>query len=117
MQRGKAKTIDNLDFGKLSIDDLNRVIAKAQKEIEKKQKASIQELRSELEKIAKNRTGMSVEEVYGFSAKKRKAKAPGLAKYRNPKNADQTWTGRGKRPRWMQEIIASGGKLEDALIK
>ena len=37
-------------------------------------------------------------------------------KYRNPLNADETWTGRGKPPRWVQEKISRGITLEDMLI-
>jgi len=36
-------------------------------------------------------------------------------KYRNPANADQTWTGRGVSPTWVQELKAAG-KLDTALI-
>jgi DNA-binding protein H-NS len=37
-------------------------------------------------------------------------------KYRNPAQADQTWTGRGKAPLWVQALKASGA-LDSALIK
>lgn len=37
-------------------------------------------------------------------------------KYRNPANADQTWTGRGKPPLWALELKNSG-ILDSALIK
>ena len=33
----------------------------------------------------------------------RRSRAPGVAKYRNPANPDQTWTGRGKKPGWLTE--------------
>ena len=36
-------------------------------------------------------------------------------KYRNPANAEQTWTGRGVSPAWIQALKAEG-KLETALI-
>lgn len=36
-------------------------------------------------------------------------------KYRNPANAEQTWTGRGVSPTWVQEL-KTAGKLETALI-
>lgn len=108
---------ESVEFSKLSIDDLNKLIGKAQKEINKKEKAKIQALRSELEQIAKNRSGKSVEEIFGFDTKKKKNKTVGEAKYRNPKNTEQTWTGRGKRPRWIQEALDKGGSLDDFLIK
>ncbi len=36
-------------------------------------------------------------------------------KYRNPANAEQTWTGRGVSPTWVQEL-KTAGKLDTALI-
>jgi DNA-binding protein H-NS len=37
------------------------------------------------------------------------------AKYRNPLNPDQTWTGRGVDPSWVS-TLREAGKLESALI-
>jgi len=37
--------------------------------------------------------------------------------YRNPKNAEETWAGRGNRPRWLTAALKSGKKLESFLIK
>ena len=37
-------------------------------------------------------------------------------KYRNPADASQTWTGRGKSPIWVAEL-KKAGKLDAALIK
>ncbi|WP_434516642.1 H-NS family nucleoid-associated regulatory protein [Dechloromonas sp. ARDL1] len=45
--------------------------------------------------------------------------APKPAKYRNPNNPNETWTGLGaknKKPVWVQEYLAAGGKIEDCLI-
>ena len=38
-------------------------------------------------------------------------------KYRNPANAAETWTGRGKQPRWMAALVKNCKKPEDFLIK
>lgn len=37
-------------------------------------------------------------------------------KYRNPANADETWTGNGKKPKWLVAYIENGGKIEECLI-
>ena len=39
-----------------------------------------------------------------------------LPKYRNPKNRNETWAGRGKQPRWLAAQLRSGKKLADFLI-
>ena len=38
-------------------------------------------------------------------------------KYSNPANAKETWTGRGKQPRWLAAETTKGRKLEEFLIK
>ena len=34
-------------------------------------------------------------------------------RFRNPEQQLQTWTGRGRRPKWLKEKLASGGSLDD----
>ena len=38
-----------------------------------------------------------------------------LPRYRNP-DTSETWSGRGKRPRWLLAAVASGRKVEDFRI-
>ena len=37
-------------------------------------------------------------------------------KYVNPADPSQTWSGRGRKPRWMEDALAAGARLEDFLI-
>ena len=37
-------------------------------------------------------------------------------RYRNPDNAEQTWSGRGRRPRWVHEAEAAGRSLAEMEI-
>jgi DNA-binding protein H-NS len=39
-----------------------------------------------------------------------------LPKYSNPSQPGETWSGRGKQPRWLVAALESGHKLEDFLI-
>ena len=41
---------------------------------------------------------------------------PVLPKYQNPKNPSETWSGRGKQPRWLKAQLRAGKKLNDLLI-
>lgn len=36
--------------------------------------------------------------------------------YRNPGNSAETWTGRGRQPKWVRDALASGARLEDLSI-
>jgi len=40
-----------------------------------------------------------------------------LAKYRNPRNPNETWAGRGKQPRWLVAQLRSGKELDQFLIR
>ncbi|WP_353172060.1 H-NS histone family protein [Paracandidimonas soli] len=51
----------------------------------------------------------------GKAAPRKAAKRVIPAKYRNPETGD-TWTGRGKAPRWISEAEAQGKKREQFLI-
>ena len=46
--------------------------------------------------------------------KGRAAKSP--ARYRNPANPSQTWSGRGRRPEWVNAALAEGKGLNDLAI-
>ena len=39
-----------------------------------------------------------------------------LPKYRNPDNPDETWTGRGRQPKWVQAVLSEGRSLADLAI-
>lgn len=39
-----------------------------------------------------------------------------LPKYRNPQNKAETWSGRGKQPRWLTAQLRSGKRLNSFLI-
>lgn len=47
----------------------------------------------------------------------RDRRRPVAPKYRNPKNAAQTWAGRGIKPKWLEQELAGGAKLDDFLIE
>lgn len=46
------------------------------------------------------------------TAKGTKAKA----KYRNPADPAQTWTGRGRKPQWIHDALKSGADISDLEI-
>lgn len=50
----------------------------------------------------------------GVQESRKHAKVP--PKYRNPNEPSETWSGRGKRPRWLTEALLAGQKIEDFVI-
>jgi DNA-binding protein H-NS len=60
--------------------------------------------------------GVSLSDILGNKPAKG-TKAVVAPKYRNPKNPAETWSGRGRKPRWLTVALTSvGAKLEDFLI-
>ncbi|WP_024516245.1 H-NS histone family protein [Bradyrhizobium sp. Tv2a-2] len=39
-----------------------------------------------------------------------------LPKYQNPENPTETWSGRGKKPRWVSAALNSGHQIDEFLI-
>jgi DNA-binding protein H-NS len=64
-----------------------------------------------------DRHGMSFADLAGLYGVKlghgTRMGAPVAVKFRNPANALETWTGRGRQPRWMTGLLAAGAKLDD----
>ena len=52
-------------------------------------------------------------DVKAVSTKEKKKVEP---RYRNPANVEETWTGRGKQPRWLAAQLAAGKQLASFLI-
>jgi DNA-binding protein H-NS len=42
---------------------------------------------------------------------------PVSPKYQNPNNPSETWSGRGKQPRWLSPQLRAGERLDDFLIR
>jgi len=61
--------------------------------------------------------GFTLSDLTGIAASKGKGrKAKGAAKYRNPASPDQTWSGKGRRPNWINAADAAGRDISDFLI-
>ncbi len=64
----------------------------------------------ELQEMARAK-GFTLEELTGVSVVRRRS--PAVAKYANPADATDTWSGRGRKPRWFLQALASGHTPED----
>ena len=76
---------------------------------DRKKKAAL----AELEEVARSK-GFTLAELTGVSVVRKRA--PATAKYANPANKSDTWSGRGRKPRWFSEALAKGKKPEDLAI-
>jgi DNA-binding protein H-NS len=78
-----------------------------------KQNETRNELRQKITAMVKE-AGFDLRELFG---KGRKGKGTVAVKYRDPKNPENTWTGRGRMPRWMAAATKGGKtKKEEFLV-
>ena len=70
--------------------------------------ATKEQLRAMAEKA-----GFDIKELFGRRGSPR---GTGVAKFRNPKDSSQTWTGRGRKPNWLVDAVKKGAKLESFAI-
>lgn len=105
------------DLSDLSVEDLKRLQAEAEVLIASKKDQAIEDAYNQILAIAQG-VGLTVEEILETGAQKRKKTTRKAVepRYRNTNNAAETWTGRGKQPRWLVAEIEKGAKLEDFLI-
>lgn len=112
-----------IDLKTMTRKELEKLAGDVEKALEKLRKQDLKKVRKEMEKIA-SAHGVKVEEVFGAklasktagkSAKKpAKAKAP--AKYANPADKSQTWTGKGRQPNWFKAATQAGAAPESMAI-
>lgn len=100
--------VDNMSLSELTA--LEARIAKLKAE---KQGAEKAELKAKIAAMAKE-AGFTMDELFGDG--RRRGKGSVAVKYRDKDG--NTWTGRGRQPRWLVAALKTRGvKLDDFLIK
>ena len=101
------------NLSKMALKDLLSLQADVEQAISVARQRERTEVLQKMEKIAQN-AGFSLPELVGGRGKG-KGKIT-VAKYANPENRTETWTGRGRKPNWLVSKLKKGSKLEDFAI-
>ena len=101
----------NVNLDSLSIADLNKLKNTIDSTIVNKKQSELVALRQSVDQLIDN-SPFTLQEV--LEAKP--ARKPVQPKYRNPNDANQVWTGRGRKPRWVEDCLNNGMDLADILI-
>lgn len=101
------------DLGRLPTDQLWNLYEVITETLADRIIAEKQELESKLELL--NKQALLKKDV--ALAKRERRKYPKVVqKYRNPQEPSQTWSGRGKQPRWVAKLLRSGARLDDMIM-
>jgi DNA-binding protein H-NS len=99
-----------MNLKSMSIDKLSKLrdqVAAALNTKVIEERRAVQDQLSKLDRLANGSRGKGVRGAL------RGAVAP---KYRNPDNPEETWAGRGLKPRWLAAALKTGKKPEDFSI-
>lgn len=106
-----------LNLESLSPSELQALIKNAEAQMGSARKSQIQDVRTKIDALLAS-AGLTIGEVYPTRGGKpaKGSKAPVAPKYRNPDNAAQTWSGRGKRPAWFVDALKKKGATAESLL-
>lgn len=105
-----------VDLADYNLSELKGLQAEIEKEIKARQQQEVTKAREQILAIAQG-LGVSIEELLANGGAKSKGSGKKVqAQYRNPADNAQTWTGRGRQPRWIAEGLAGGKSLNDFKI-
>lgn len=97
------------ELEKLSIKELKELRLRVDSLIATRQLEERSGLREKFRAMAEA-VGLTLADVVGGKAGKGGKVA---AKFANPSNPQDTWSGRGRQPRWLAAKLKDGGKLDD----
>lgn len=111
-----------IDVSALSSSDLAELIRQAEHRREQLRRKPADQVRKRIEAEAR-RQGYTVGELFGVHGapapaprRRRMKRAKPPAKYRNPDDPRQTWSGMGRKPAWFQAHLRRGRTVADLII-
>jgi DNA-binding protein H-NS len=111
----EKSSIDVGDLASMLIEELWTLRENIDAILAAKISAELNDLRRQLDRLSpkasSDRRSSSKAKV-----QKRRSYPSVLPKYQNPMRPFETWSGRGKQPRWLKEQLISGKSLEDFRI-
>ena len=110
-----------MDISKLTTKELQALLKRIQKEINKRDQQEKSKLLDDIKQIA-SKHGYSLRDLIGNGprsvqkGRKTGARKPVRVKYRHPEQASLTWTGRGRKPHWVSKWLDEGKTMESLAV-
>ena len=102
--------ISDIDLTTLEQEDLDALEREIGKERRRRKRDAEKEAQREIKEVAK-KYGLSFDEL--INKQVAAAKPVPRATYVHPDDPSKTWTGRGRRPKWINEWLEKGRDLEE----
>lgn len=88
---------------KMTVKELRDLKVRIDSAIAQRQAKDRAELKQKMTQLAEE-AGLSLDDVIGSRRGGARGKGSVAVKYRHPDDAGLTWTGRGRRPRWLEGV-------------
>jgi DNA-binding protein H-NS len=106
-----------IDLEAMSVDDLWSLHEKISTILSARITSEKRELEKRLAVLNRGSDAIGdAPQSYNANGKARRKYPRVFPKYRNPQIPSETWSGRGKQPRWLAAAIKTGRKIEDFKI-
>lgn len=108
-----------IDLKALSPKELQALIANANAQMQEARVSQVRTVREKIDALLKG-AGLTISDVYPTRGGKKPAGKKGAGsvapKYRNPSNAAETWSGRGRQPVWFAEALKKRGVTAESML-
>lgn len=102
-----------IDLNSLSLKELKDLQSSVNKAVNGFEDRKRKEALSKVEDAARA-LGFTLSELTGTVVPRKRS--PAVPKYANPANTSETWSGRGRKPRWFAAALKAGKKPEHMAI-
>jgi DNA-binding protein H-NS len=107
-RRTEQQPMNDSQLEKLTLIELRELADLVDRNIVERQASERNNLRAKFEELAEE-AGLSLADVLNGRGKSKSVQA----KFVNPADPMETWSGRGRQPRWLVAKLKSGGSLDD----
>jgi DNA-binding protein H-NS len=105
-----------MDISNFSLLELKELERKIPREIRRREVDERVKVRRELEAIAQAR-GFSLNDIVAEARVSGRVAGRAVSvKYRHPQQPDLAWSGRGRKPHWVEAWLSDGGSLDQLAV-
>jgi len=104
-----------MDLSNMASPELRNLAEQIKRELKQREGEDKQKAREQIFAIAQQ-VGVPLKDLLiGFPGTRNKG-GKVEARYRNPANASELWTGRGRQPKWVKDWVDGGKSMDDLRI-